>query len=770
MTAIVTIPNKRGSTAVADRAPNSQDQRLNQPADALAAFKAIISGREVSSALKTSAKLANVVRDTQHLGNISFMYLRHVDGLRAVAVLGVLMAHFALPFGHGGFLGVDVFFVISGFLITRLIAFEQLQGSFSFKRFYIRRGRRLLPAALSVIGLSLFVFLPILGEKDLASFLKSVPFSVLPLANIHFYQEVGYFDVAASAKPLLHFWSLAVEEQFYFFWPTILLIGLRIVPRALGGICLGLLLLSLGASDWFRSQDFSAVYYLLPFRAFELLVGGQLALWMRKDTGARAYEPEPEHVFREGVLGVLGLVMVLGSYFAFTEQSPLPGALSLIPCVGAVLLIRFGSTGPVGWILRSRIAVWIGLISYSLYLVHWPLFVYISYRLPDVPSLWLKAALFPAAIALAALNYYLVEKPLRRPAPEGRRWGNFPAFMGMAACVLVIISPTVWKKFNPAFGVRTAQADSIDSTKAFTVSRIPWDGSPTGAHLSRYTPSVSLPVNTHVLLIGDSHAGHLVPGLSQLLAPQGIALDVATLAGCPPLFGAVRYYDAANRSREQRRCAVHDGHKLTLATDQRYDAVILAGRWTTMFEDSDFGMLANRADRLVTPEALSALPTIDPEVSLAASRALFPLALETTLTSLVEAKKKVIVIGPIPEPGQDLTRCMRLFPWSMKSGNSLEAGRCAQLDSATIRDRVKYSNETIADAAAPYEEVLAVLPSQVLCGDTANPCMQVDLRNDAELMFRDSHHLSKKGSVIFARRAEDQLGLVEFLKSGNLSE
>ena len=175
-------------------------------------------------------------------------YFAHVDGLRTIAVLGVLWAHFHVPGLPGGFLGVDVFFVISGYLITRLIIKEKLAtGGFSYRRFYLRRVRRLLPAALATIALSLAAFFPILGEKDLISFLRSIPFAILPLANVNYYLEVGYFDTAAAFKPLLHFWSLSVEEQFYFIWPTALLMLLAF-PRAVLPVTLALLAASVIAS------------------------------------------------------------------------------------------------------------------------------------------------------------------------------------------------------------------------------------------------------------------------------------------------------------------------------------------------------------------------------------------------------------------------------------------------------------------------------------------------------------------------------------------
>lgn len=273
------------------------------------------------------------------------MYIRHIDGLRAIAVLSVMIAHYALPIGHGGFLGVDVFFVISGFLITRLIAKEQVNNDFSYRRFYLRRVRRLLPAALSVIGVTILFFVPILSSSDLTDFLKAVPASILPLANVYYYNSIGYFDTDAVARPLLHFWSLAVEEQFYFFWPTILLLLLRFLPWAVSALGLIVTVLGVVAAELVRGSDFNAAYYLLPFRAFELMVGAQLALIMRGKTTASHYLPASETLRRDTLLAGLGLLLVLGGFLLLDEADPLPGVLSLPACIGTALLIRFGGAG-----------------------------------------------------------------------------------------------------------------------------------------------------------------------------------------------------------------------------------------------------------------------------------------------------------------------------------------------------------------------------------------------------------------------------------------
>ncbi len=387
-------------------------------------------------------------------------YQRHIDGLRAVAVLSVLAYHLGLPHARGGYVGVDVFFVISGYLITRLIVNELVEtGGFSFKRFYIRRIRRLFPALLATLAASFIAAFILFSPPTFQNFSKELVASVLSFSNFLFWSQAGYFDTAAELKPLLHTWSLSVEEQFYLLWPITLVVLMRAFSRkvfwalvALGG-SLSLLAnhpfaqgetgwisaLLPQAAEWF-SDSRATIFYLTPFRAFEFAIGALLVRLVPLLPARR--------LVHEGLM-VCGLALILYSIVSFTDRILFPYYNALVPCLGAAFVILSDRSSIAGVIVRNRVAVGVGLISYSLYLVHWPLIVFYQYYAFAKPGNVEKAVLAAAAIALATIMYYHVETPFRRPRtaaldPGGagnRRFLTSCAGLAAGTCV---IAATIW--------------------------------------------------------------------------------------------------------------------------------------------------------------------------------------------------------------------------------------------------------------------------------------------------------------------------------------
>ena len=343
-------------------------------------------------------------------------YQRHIDGLRALAVLSVIFYHFKLPGFSGGFVGVDVFFVISGYLITALILKEAVEeGRFNFQRFYIRRMRRLFPAMAVTFAASFALAILLLSPDRLQAFGRSLSAAVFSVSNILFWSESGYFDDSAHLKPLLHTWSLGVEEQFYLFWPAFLWLALRIVSiRSLGYMLLGVGLASLALNYFWVSGNSdpnydSSIFYLMPFRMFELVIGA-LAIFMSKAMTSR------RQVHELGML--LGLALIPYAVTSYDDATLFPYYNALAPCIGALLVILCKESRIAGWILKNRAAVGIGLISYSLYLVHWPLLVFYGYYRLEQLQPWEYGALLIISFLLASLMYHKVEKPLRKNAPS----------------------------------------------------------------------------------------------------------------------------------------------------------------------------------------------------------------------------------------------------------------------------------------------------------------------------------------------------------------
>lgn len=341
---------------------------------------------------------------------MNIKYRKDLDGLRAIAVLLVVFAHASFPFVTGGFIGVDVFFVLSGFLITYMIKDELANQTFTISNFYLRRIRRLMPAYFTVTFVTSVAAAFLLLPDSLQTYTTSLVFSTFSLANFFFWQQgLDYFAPDSATQPLLHIWSLAVEEQFYVLWPLFLYLAFRylrwqLTLAAIVAIfAISLLGSELGAnSGRYRVE----VYYLLPFRAFELLMGGLVALYYDR-------QPQLNTALSRG-LSLLAIGLILLPAFMLTEQSPFPGINAFWPCLGTAILIVTGkaSNGATTWLLSTGPMVWTGKLSYSLYLWHWPILAFMQYHMS---GLTLASSVVAIALAffLSWLTWRFVETPFR---------------------------------------------------------------------------------------------------------------------------------------------------------------------------------------------------------------------------------------------------------------------------------------------------------------------------------------------------------------------
>ncbi|MEI8369814.1 MAG: acyltransferase family protein [Planctomycetia bacterium] len=461
-------------------------------------------------------------------------YRPDIDGLRAVAVLAVLIFHFG-GWLSGGFVGVDVFFVISGFLITGILAREVEQGTFSLRRFWTRRLRRIAPASLVVTVVTLLAGLLILMPYDLVPLAKATIAQQTMLTNVYEWRNMGYFETNRP-RPLLHMWSLAVEEQFYFFYP-LLFAWLPMHRRGLvRAILWGAMLVSLVLSVYATSYRAGlAGFFLLPFRAWELLLGGLAALEMpRRPLGAA----------RANALAMLGLGLIVVPCITYSGQMQFPGLAALPPCLGACFLIFAGTHDRtlVGRILSSRVAVAIGLVSYSLYLWHWPLHVYASYGTWGATPVGVTVMLSVASFVLAWLSWRWIETPFR----HGMRSIGFAEalrIVAAAAVVLIITSVAIQRgaglpgRYPERAEVyfRPTENDRRDQTfQAMVDVRSPdllvrkFDG----------TAASGSPVDC--LVWGDSHSGASLGLLGELFEEHGVRGAWATRNAHYPLLGTTR--------------------------------------------------------------------------------------------------------------------------------------------------------------------------------------------------------------------------------------
>ncbi|MFK7827155.1 MAG: acyltransferase family protein [Oligoflexales bacterium] len=353
-------------------------------------------------------------------------YQAEIDGLRALAIFIVVFFHLGFETFQGGYVGVDVFFVISGYLITRSIVKEYLQtSSFNFKNFYIRRFRRLFPALFFTLFITQLFAILVFSPQHLQRLSAVVIHAVFSLSNFYFWSESGYFELGNSFKPILHTWSLSIEEQFYLFWPICLTFvyekcktkGTLLFIILIGILSLALNLLfsdgvNLSTDGWFSSiaeyvnNNQSTIFFLFPFRIFEFAIGASL-VWLEK------YSPKNNYL-KETVF-ILGIEMILFSAFTYNSSTFFPSAHALVPCLGTALVIASANSQYCGFLLRNRISVYIGKISYSFYLTHWPIIVFYLYFKTNSERLNLseQLLLLTLSIGFSALVYRYIETPFR---------------------------------------------------------------------------------------------------------------------------------------------------------------------------------------------------------------------------------------------------------------------------------------------------------------------------------------------------------------------
>ncbi|MDR3448444.1 MAG: acyltransferase family protein [Alphaproteobacteria bacterium] len=499
-------------------------------------------------------------------------YRPDIDGLRAVAILCVLGFHAFPAWAPGGFVGVDIFFVISGYLISSILLANLQAEKFSLWDFYARRVRRIFPALILVLAASLACGYLVLWPDQFRAFGRHLAASAGFVANLAFERESGYFDGAAETKPLLHLWSLGVEEQFYIFWPLMLAAAWRWKHRA--GTMIGVVFVaSFAAAIWFVTDSkFVAqggvVGFYSPFgRFWELLAGGYLAWLAQHGFSLR------RRAARESA-ALAGSLLIVVALFAFTKNMPFPGWRALLPVGGAVLIIAAGPMAYVNrFVLARRGMVGIGLVSYPLYLWHWPLLSFARILNGEEPSRLQRILLILAAFALAALTYRLVEKPLRSGGLDKKR--IFILLALMAALGIAGFGIMRGEGLPARFAQYGAAVESLDGPRLIDKWR--QQVRLGTCHLEKpadYDHDASCIENKHPLLLlwGDSHAAALYPGLKALQETHGFGITQLTQGGCPPLF------DLQNLVFRQNCNDINDRILGDLAT-MKPEVILLSAAW-----------------------------------------------------------------------------------------------------------------------------------------------------------------------------------------------
>lgn len=450
-------------------------------------------------------------------------YRSDIDGLRALAVLPVILFHAGFTIFSGGYVGVDVFFVISGYLITGILLEDIKNGTFSIRDFYERRSRRILPALTVVMLVCIPAAQLWLTPKDLQEFYESVMAVSTFTSNILFMTQSGYFDTAAELRPLLHTWSLAVEEQYYIFFPLLLLgtwrFGVKTVVCILGLI----FVLSLTLAHWGSANKPTEAYYLLLTRAWELMVGAFAAFYVA------AGRPRDVNSKTASWLALSGFAAILISVFVYTDATPFPSLYTLLPVIGAVLIILFSARDTLSFrILSLAPVVFIGQLSYSAYLWHQPLLAFAKYRSLDEPPTLLMAGVVIASLALSYITWKFVETPFRKRHTHLKWYGLLLLIMISGAAIgrYMAAAPGV---IDEKVRHLVAPERMFDSqAEQCTLEKDEPYAQP--ACLAGYTES-----KRNMFLLGDSLAQSIYPELRDKLASRGINLMLLAYIRCVPL-------------------------------------------------------------------------------------------------------------------------------------------------------------------------------------------------------------------------------------------
>ena len=640
---------------------------------------------------------------------MSTQYRADIDGLRAVAVIPVLMYHAGVPGFSGGYVGVDIFFVISGFLITQLLRNELERGRFSLAAFYERRVRRIFPALMAVLLVVSIVASWLLLPQHLGPYGNSLIATVLFASNL-FFANFGYFSPAADELPLLHTWSLAVEEQFYIVYPLFLWAIYRAGSRVAVIMIAMLAVASFVTAETMLIEGRKAAFYLPHTRAWELALGCMLAL--------TSLATRLRHPIRDAA-GIVGLAMIACAIVVYSDATPFPGAAALLPCFGAALIIWAGSDGRrhlAGVFLTWRPLVLTGLVSYSLYLWHWPLLTFTSYLSVPEPSVLAKSAALAASYVLALLTWRWIELPFRgRSGVFTRR----QLVSGAAAAISMIL----------AFGWAAHNWHGWPARLEPEVNRIAashYDHLPTGDACYRVsaeevradrlcrTADTSTPPS--FVIWGDSHARTLIDPVARTARLYGRAGVVSTQPACAPLLGIRR----SDRPGTDECNKIAEAMLEYLRARPEIEDVVLIGRWALLSEGKHYA-----------PERGVPILLSDQETrvrSHAENRRVLERALSRNVVRLAAMGKRVWIVGPVPEVGVNVPR-------ALANAERFHFEPALEPTRAEFDDRQR-STLAILDRVAARHGATVVPVHETLC-DT-NTC-RVESRNSRALYYDDDH-------------------------------
>jgi len=653
-------------------------------------------------------------------------YRADIDGLRAIAVLSVVGFHAFPNWVPGGFIGVDVFFVISGFLISTIIIADLESRRFSFTKFYSRRIKRIFPALILVLAACLAFGWLVLFSNEYKSLGKHVAGSATFLSNFLLWAEAGYFDSAAETKPLLHLWSLGIEEQFYIFWPLLLYLATKL---RLNLLFLILFLLIATFAINIAAIDTTADFYSPLARFWELLIGGALAymgLYRLKIEAPLIGAVRSSLYLQQSasdIKALCGLVLIVLAIFFLHKSSHFPGWQALLPTTAAYLVL---SAGPAGWLserlFANRGMVWVGLISYPLYLWHWPLlsFARIMYDEPPAPKTAFLVILI--SVLLAWFTYLFLEMPIRFGKPTLRKVGALILVLGSIGCTGYIIQK------EDGFPFRQQQANDSILAAADDWLEPPLDtiyhGVPAWA--------VGNPNAGEEIFVGDSNMQQYYPRVRELtkqLDMNNHRIVFLTSYGCPPIPGLI--------AGARTQCTAFLENALPLLHGKSVKKVIFGALWTNPFMKTDYYMRGDGPSKLLRNSEIARDHALN--------------EFKNLISQLVQEDKGVFVILEIPRsPTYDPKR---LLPIGL---SRLEGKAWRSRDNPSKSDMLSYNgdiNHRLADIAIRLGAKV-INPIDYLCNKDVCPAST----SEGRFIYRDSDHLS----ATFVRQSATYIDAILF--------
>lgn len=632
------------------------------------------------------------------------MYRPDIDGMRAFAVSFVILFHIWPMYLPGGFIGVDVFFVLSGYLITSIISSEMKKGEFKLREFYARRIKRILPVMWVVLASSLFISYFILIPIDLLSFVKSAKFTALNISNFYFSNKgAGYFSPEVNQYPLLHTWSLSAEEQFYFFWPLLLLLTHRFSITTWVRLitALSVFSISLFIACYFSDSDSlrfgwgSYGYYSIFSRSYELMLGAITAIIAQETRSITFLTQTKQKYYFGNLLAFAGVSMIVVALFRLNENTHFPSYYALLPTTGASLIILAGGVTHNSYLnkfLAKKYFVGIGLISYSMYLWHWPLLALTRYyHSSSIISIQYGIYLIIATLILSIFSYLCVEYPLKKVKLSFQK-----AFILLYAIpLLIILFGGFYIEHKQGFVDRVSRKGQLELQN--------WDRKYCHDSIKGSCIFGDLTaVPTRVLMFGDSHVGNYSPFWNEIAKKYGFSLKIVDVGLCYPLIDTIGHSPSSRKNFYNPELC-RQQIKLISNSYQNYDLIIIAGQWNAYLAPADLGGI-----------------NFDKEFL-------------NTLSTFQQHNKKVIVMGDTPYD-KNRDQILPFLRHSLLRGDDSNVVALRLNDNSLANDQIKVMSRKFNNVY--YFDVVSDITSRIQSYPILN----------GFLVYLDPGHLNEVGS------------------------